>query len=164
LGCLDNLAWIWVTEKQLKTARGKPLTGNLVGFSRRNIYESFSTEFQHYLEGLNGWFEGMEGYRHALAHRIPLYIPPFAVHPTKIELYDDFENQKNEALDDAEQVKGAAREAVDPRHRHHVAGGKSLEQFGQFAPVAVRARHLLAVNPAAIGGAQLLKLAIERLP
>jgi len=26
-------------------------------------------------------------------------------------------------LDDGEQVEGAAREAVNPRHRHHVAGG-----------------------------------------
>jgi hypothetical protein len=97
-GCLDNLAWIWVTEKQLTTAKGKPLTGNLVGFSRKNIYESFSPAYQRYLDGLNVWFKGMEDYRHALAHRIPLYIPPFAVHPTKHELYNDFENQKNEAL------------------------------------------------------------------
>jgi hypothetical protein len=97
-GCLDNLAWIWVAEKQLKTVKGKPLTGNAIGFSRRNIYESFSTEFQRYLDGLNGWFKGMEDYRHALAHRIPLYIPPFVVHPTKRELYNNFENLKNEAL------------------------------------------------------------------
>jgi hypothetical protein len=97
-GCLDNFAWIWVTEKQLKTVKGKPLSGNLVGFSKRNIYESFSPKFQCYLDGLNGWFKGMEDYRHALAHRIPLYIPPFVVHPPKHELYNDFENQKNEAL------------------------------------------------------------------
>jgi hypothetical protein len=29
----------------------------------------------------------------------------------------------HDALDDAEQVEGAAGKAVDPRHRHHVAGG-----------------------------------------
>jgi hypothetical protein len=40
----------------------------------------------------------MEDYRHALAHRIPLYIPPFVVHPRRLELYNDFENLKNEAL------------------------------------------------------------------
>jgi hypothetical protein len=97
-GCLDNLAWIWVTECQLKTVKGKPLAGNLVGFRRRNIYETFSTEFQNYLAGLNTWFEGMEDYRHALAHRIPFYIPPFVVHPTKLALYNDFEKQKNDAL------------------------------------------------------------------
>jgi hypothetical protein len=97
-GCLDNLAWIWVTERQLKTAKGKPLTGNLVDFRWQNIYETFSQEFQNYLTGLNIWFEGMEDYRHALAHRIPLYIPPFVVHPTKLTLYNDLERQKNDAL------------------------------------------------------------------
>ena len=28
----------------------------------------------------------------------------------------------DEALDDAEQIEGAARQPVSPRHRHHVAG------------------------------------------
>jgi hypothetical protein len=30
----------------------------------------------------------------------------------------------HDALDDAEQVKGAAGEPVNPRHRHHVAGAE----------------------------------------
>jgi hypothetical protein len=34
-----------------------------------------------------------------------------------------------------EQVEGAAREAVDTRHRHHVAGRKALEQFEKLAPI-----------------------------
>jgi hypothetical protein len=66
-------------------------------------------------------------------------------------------------LDDGEQVEGAARKAVDARHRHHVAGGEVLEHFEKLAAVVVRARDLLAVNPAAPFGAQLLKLRIERL-
>ena len=32
-----------------------------------------------------------------------------------------------DALDDGEQIEGAAREAVNPRHRHHVAGGEAAE-------------------------------------
>jgi hypothetical protein len=32
------------------------------------------------------------------------------------------------ALDDAEQIEGAAREAVNPRHHHHNAGRKSRRQ------------------------------------
>jgi len=32
----------------------------------------------------------------------------------------------HDLLDDGEQVEGAAREAVDPRHRHHVAGGEGV--------------------------------------
>ena len=66
-------------------------------------------------------------------------------------------------LDDGEEVEGAARQSVNPRHRHHVAGGEVLEHFEELAAVVVRARDLLAVNPAAPFGAQLLKLAVERL-
>ena len=71
-----------------------------------------------------------------------------------------------DALDDAEQVEGAAREAVDPRHRHHVAGGKPVEHSQKFAPVGPRAGHLLAVDvpAAAPGSAKLLKLGVEGLP
>jgi hypothetical protein len=54
--------------------------------------------------------------------------------------------------------------AVDARHRHHVAGREALKQFEQFAPVVVRARHLLAINLGTTRAAQLLKLRVERLP
>ena len=71
----------------------------------------------------------------------------------------------HDLLDDSEQVEGAGREAVNPRYRHHVAGGEGLQHFEKFAPAAVRAGHLLAVN---LGGtaraAKLLKLGVERLP
>ena len=46
----------------------------------------------------------------------------------------------HDLLDDREQVKGAAREAVNPRHRHHVTGGEGLQHFEKLAPVVVRAR------------------------
>jgi hypothetical protein len=71
----------------------------------------------------------------------------------------------HDLLDDAKQVEGAARGAVNARHRHHVAGSEApLEQFEKLAPVAVRAGHLLAVNFGAACAAKLLKLRIERLP
>jgi hypothetical protein len=72
----------------------------------------------------------------------------------------------DDALDDAEQVKGAAREAVNPRHRHHVAGGQLGDHPVKLAPVGPRARHLLAIDvPAAASDtASLLKLNVERLP
>ena len=57
----------------------------------------------------------------------------------------------------------AVREAVDPRHRHHVARNEGLEHFENLAPVVVRAGYLLAVNLGASDAAQLLKLAVERL-
>jgi hypothetical protein len=70
------------------------------------------------------------------------------------------------ALDDAEQVEGAAGEAVDPRHRHHVAGSQLAEHPVKLAPVGSRTCRLLAVDvpAAASGGSKLLKLAVEGLP
>jgi hypothetical protein len=65
--------------------------------------------------------------------------------------------------DDVTQVP-AARQAVDARHGHHVAGRKALEHFEKLAPVAARARYLLAVNLRASRAAKLLKLGVERLP
>jgi hypothetical protein len=72
----------------------------------------------------------------------------------------------HDALDDAEQVKGAARQPVGPRHRNHVAGGQLAEHPVKLAPVAVRACHLFAVDVPATAScrAKLLKLAVERLP
>ena len=67
---------------------------------------------------------------------------------------------------DLEQIEGAASEAVNPRHRHHVTRGQLVEHPVEFAPVGPRARYLLAVDVAAAasGGAHLRKLAVDGLP
>ena len=72
----------------------------------------------------------------------------------------------HDALDDGEEVEGAARQPVDPCHRHHVAGAELAQHAVKLAPVGPRAGHLLAVDvPAAASGlARLLKLAVEGLP
>jgi hypothetical protein len=48
---------------------------------------------------------------------------------------------------------------------HHIAGGEGLEHFEKLAPVAVRAGDLLSIDVpvGASGGAELLKLGVERL-
>ena len=66
-------------------------------------------------------------------------------------------------LDDGEQVEGRARQAVDARHRHHVAGGELLEHLLQLLPVGPRPGRLLPMNPHAPGRLQLLKLGIKGL-
>ena len=57
-----------------------------------------------------------------------------------------------------------ASQPVDARHHHHVAGGEGVEQFEKLAVVAVRPRHLLAVNLGTARAAQLRKLGVEGLP
>jgi hypothetical protein len=69
----------------------------------------------------------------------------------------------HDLLDDGKQIEGAARDAVDACHRHHVAGREGVEHFRKLAPVAVRAGHVLPQNLGATRAAKLFKLRIERL-
>ena len=73
-GCVDNLAWIWVNETQLKNKTGRLLNRSAVGLmekeKNKTVRESFSQSFQNYLKGLAQWYEYLTEYRHALAHRI----------------------------------------------------------------------------------------------
>ncbi len=100
-GSTDNLAWIWVQEKSLAKNDGSPIPNSWVGLRAKNelVRDSFSPEFQEYLRGLNGWFDHLENFRHALAHRIPLYIPPYVVPTEKVAAYQELECRMAEALD-----------------------------------------------------------------
>jgi hypothetical protein len=59
---------------------------------------SFSVEFQEYLKGLNGGFENLGDFRHALAHRIPLHTPPYSVPGAKMAACLGLAGRKGEAL------------------------------------------------------------------
>jgi hypothetical protein len=63
--------------------------------------------------------------------------------------YPELPARVHDLLDDGEEVEGRAGEAVDPRHRHHVAGSEAFQQSKQVAPVCSRAAHLLPVNRSA---------------
>lgn len=79
--CLDNLAWIWVKEKNIKKPGEKDLEQHEIGFALKYkfVRESFLSELRSYLatEIYKKWFENLENFRHALGHRVPPYIPPF---------------------------------------------------------------------------------------
>lgn len=99
-GALDNLAWIWIREKAITRADGRPIPDAWVGLGPENtcVRESFSKGFQDYLKARNEWFEHLANFRHALAHRIPLYIPPYVIPEKNRAAYDEFEVQKAEAV------------------------------------------------------------------
>lgn len=80
-GCCENLAWIWVSERGISQANGAALPHTKVGLgtSYRLVRESFSPAFRAYLDGRRAWFANLKDFRDALAHRIPLYIPPHTV-------------------------------------------------------------------------------------
>jgi hypothetical protein len=76
-GALDNLAWIWVSEKPLAVDRIE--IG--LGPKCKAVRASFSPEMRDYLSKskLERWFAHIVDFRDALAHLIPLYIPPYCV-------------------------------------------------------------------------------------
>jgi hypothetical protein len=99
-GCVDNLAWIWVSEKGITKDDGSPIPNGWVGLRKKNefVRKSFSPEFQGYLIGLDEWFDHLSDFRHAVAHRIPLYVPPYVITPDKEAAYRDLEIRKADAL------------------------------------------------------------------
>ncbi len=99
-GCIENLAWIWVSEKGLTKDDGSPIPKGWVGLGKKNklVRRSFSPEFLEYLKTWDAWFNHLENFRHALAHRIPLYIPPYVVSGDNEAAYQEIEDCKQEAF------------------------------------------------------------------
>ncbi len=94
----DNLAWIWVSEEGLKKPGGGELPRSQITPRSERVLASFSPAFQDYLKSREPWFQHLEDFRHALAHRIPLYIPPYNVDPKNENAYRELEDSMNAAL------------------------------------------------------------------
>lgn len=94
-GSIDNLAWIWVYERGLLA-----IPKTRVGLRGQNteLRSTLSSAFQDYLKSRDDWFEHIIEYRDALAHRIPLYIPPGGVPKRNVEAYNDLTRRMNDAL------------------------------------------------------------------
>ena len=118
-GALDNLAWIWVSERSLQVSKVE------VGLGQKcaAVRASFSQEMQDYLSGLAPWFDHIIDFRDALAHRIPLYIPPYIVADENDAAYGELEVRKFATKDmeeydrlKAEQLKLVTFHPCDETH------------------------------------------------
>ena len=98
VGCVDNLAWIWVYEKHVKASNSAELDRKSVGLWKREVQATMSEKFRAYLDNKRGWFESINNFRDALAHRIPLYIPPYGVEKSKIEELRRLDEEAHAAL------------------------------------------------------------------
>lgn len=96
----DNLAWIWVVEKGVRRADGTDLPETWVGLRRCNtaVRAALPIALRTTIERFDDWFDAMDNYRHSLAHRIPLYIPPYSVNRADEAAYAQLESRKNLAL------------------------------------------------------------------
>jgi hypothetical protein len=93
-GSLDNLAWTWVSERDLC------IRDSWVGLGPDNsdVRQSLSPEFRGVLASFDPWFGQLKDYRHALAHRIPLYVPPYVVRACDQAMYLNLAQQIQAAL------------------------------------------------------------------
>ena len=118
-GSIDNLAHIWVSERQVKKADGTSLARTSIGFGKKckRVMESLPEGFRDYLNEIESWWEYLRSFRDALAHRIPLYIPPSLVAHDKAE---EYERKGAEILDairrreyeEAEALENAQNEVI----------------------------------------------------
>jgi len=99
-GAMDNLAWIWIAENGQKRADGTPIPKEHIGLGPKNtsVRATLSHDFKGYLNRLDPWFEHLTTLRHALAHRIPLYIPPYVIQKGDESAYRDLETRMSEAI------------------------------------------------------------------
>jgi hypothetical protein len=93
-GAIDNLAWIWLYERGLDTKIHRTRVG--LRAKHTDLRATFSDSFRAYLQKIDPWLEYQIEYRDALAHRIPLYIPPGMVKDT--DAYNDLSRRMTEAL------------------------------------------------------------------
>ncbi len=98
-GCVDNLAHVWVNERNVRDRGGRSLRDRAVGFRKSNeiVRESLTPALLEHLTHLDNWFVHLENMRHALAHRIPLYIPPYYVPDDKLNEYYAMDERIHEA-------------------------------------------------------------------
>jgi hypothetical protein len=61
-GCLDNLAWIWVCEKNVKGKNGKDLDPKQVGFASKFVRSSLTDRFRIYLDSRQAWYENLKDF------------------------------------------------------------------------------------------------------
>ena len=61
-GCIDNLAWVWVKDREIQDKQGRPLRAQQVGLRSGcvDVYQTFSPDFQKYLVSREKWFGYLE--------------------------------------------------------------------------------------------------------
>lgn len=96
-GLLDNLGWVFVFENNLlgSSKEGK-LAKRDIGLFNKKTQPYLPEKLRTYLntKRMKRWYsEYSQNYRDALAHRIPLYVPPFVLIGEEEEKYRALEDQ-----------------------------------------------------------------------
>lgn len=138
-GCLDNIAWVWLHEKDVKHGNGAAFEPMEVGLGKKDFRKKLTPEFRAYLDGKKVWLGNLIDFRDSLAHRIPLYIPPYAVPQPNQDQYNALEKAKWEEparSDPVEYEKVAAQQLAlcqfIPAMTHSIFEGPQVEFHSQL--------------------------------
>lgn len=140
-GALDNIARIWCIETNVRSAKGDPIPDGMIGFGPKNtlVRKSLPENIRVYLEGCDSWFRYLESYRHAVAHRIPVYIPPSVLNDKEAAEFDRIES----AIVQANKVGDFVRwsKLIDEQKTLGRFAPVIMHSFGESArPVALHAQ------------------------
>jgi len=100
-GAFDNLAHIWVAERDVRDKQGRPIGRNSIGLTPKYslVRESLPPVLRDKLADYDDWFGYLEDYRHALAHRIPVYIADRAYGPADVDKVTALRAEKSVAYE-----------------------------------------------------------------
>jgi len=96
IGTFDNLAWCYVHLHNVDV--GGPLN---VDMFKGKMQQALPPQIATYLTSTEteNWHKSyLKNYRDALAHRIPLYVPPFILLEDEAERYNELDEKINEAI------------------------------------------------------------------
>ena len=99
-GVLDNLSRIYLFEKGVKDIN--KLT---IGLRKKQTTKHFSENINTALENKKDWLEYIEDFRHALAHRIAPYVPPYRISEEDKQKHDTLIKQRYEISPEPYQTK-----------------------------------------------------------
>jgi hypothetical protein len=156
---------LWVCEKRLTTDKGDPVLPRHVGLGKncKIIRRSLPADFRKHLKSLDSWFAHLEGFRHALAHRIPLYIPPAALAEKDYPQYQFLWRRMSKASRRGNFNKYAALKAeqeslmkFQPEMIHSIADGSKkivfhpqlLSDFTTICEIGLKMNEALDAEPA----------------
>lgn len=87
-GVMDNAAWVLLFERQVDLPRKK------VGLFQEATQAHLPLRLVELLSTFRAWHDDyVKNYRDALAHRIPLYVPPQGLSEADASQYRDLETQ-----------------------------------------------------------------------
>ncbi len=96
-GLLDNLAWAFVWRHGLEKVVPRRQVGMFAEQTQRHLPDPLRTYFGS--PKMTRWHnEYLKGYRDALAHRIPLYIPPANYSPNDAKRHEAIERERLDAI------------------------------------------------------------------